>query len=76
MKRLLFAAAALALVAGTALAPTMAAAPSAAPTIPPAPRYVWQEGYTRHAQLRGHWALGTPHPGWSRSYHGTPTPGQ
>jgi hypothetical protein len=83
MKTLLFAAAALALVAGTAVAPAMAAiAPATAAssaygtTNPAAPHYVWEEGYTRHGQLHGYWALITPHPGWAANYHGFHTPSQ
>jgi hypothetical protein len=83
MKPMLFAAAALALVAGTAIAPAMAAiAPAtgvssaSATTNATAPRYVTLEGYNRHGQLRSYRVVMTPNPGWAANYHGFHTPGE
>src|SRR5580704_13463371 len=81
MKTLLFAAAALALVAGTAVAPAMAAiAPATAvsqaygTTNAAAPHYVWEQGIKRNGQPYGYWALITPDQGSMANYRGFHTP--
>ena len=73
MKTLLFAAATLALVAGTALAPAMAALPGSAAAAN-APHYVWEQGYNRHGRIYGHWVSVSPNAFDVSGYRGFHTP--